>query len=253
MRYCQMRASLIVLAADLAFLPFVPVAQAQVQAPECRPDCPCSIPMLFDAEALANGVSQSTLQRQYDLLRGMRLEWIEYLPQGPVSHIQGETGFVLPAEAANWKEGQEADAILPMLKDVLLANGTEQLKVREVREQGGSMRGILLTEHIRGIPVINGLVGVKYDTKTMRVASVVAHFVPDRDLPREPRISAAQAERAVPGEVIEPTFLGYFVKCCGPTLPKLVWAVSVWNNDHWIHYIDATAGVEVVRRRMSMN
>lgn len=248
-----MRVPPIVLTAEFAFLASASVAQAQMQAPECKPDCLCSIPMLFDSQALANGVSQSALQRQYDVLRGMRLEWVEYLPQGPVSHIQGETGFVLPAEAAIWKEGQEGGAVLSILKDVLLANGTEQLKVREDREQGGSMRAILLTEHIRGIPVINGLVGVKYDTKTMAVSSVVANFVPDRNLPREPGISAAQAERTVPGEVIELTFLGYFVKCCGPTLPRLVWAVSVWNGDHWLHYVDAITGVEVERRRMSVN
>jgi hypothetical protein len=237
----------------LALIVSNPAARAAVQSPECKPDCPCNIPILFDSEALANGTSQTHLQRQYDALRAMRLEWIEYLPQGPVSFLVGETGYQLPPEVTKWRTDDNADAILKILNDVLLANGTENLKVREIREQGGSVLGIMMMEHIRGIPVVDGVVSIKYDTRTMRVSMVASHFVPDRNLPREPILSALDAEKRVSGETTDPTYLGYYLKCCGSAPARLVWVVRVWSNDSWMHYIDAITGGEVDRRRMSSN
>jgi hypothetical protein len=208
--------------------------------------------MLFNAAALNNGVSQEALQQQYDALRAMRLEDIVYLPQGPILSIKGQTGYKLPAEAVNWQTGRDANAVLEILKVVFLANGTEELTLREVRDQLGGAKGIILNESIGGIPVLNSIIVLKYDTRTLDITMAGGQFVADRNLEREPRISAAEAEKIVGGERTEPTVLGYYLKCCEPAPASLVWAVSSWKSDAWIYYINAVTGLEVDRRRLSM-
>lgn len=238
----------------LAALVFaVPCAPAPVRAPDCQPDCPCTVPLLFDAAALNNGVSQEALQRQYDALRAMRLEDVVYLPQGSILSIHGKTGYKLPAEAVTWQAGQDAGAVLEILKDVLLANGTEEFTVREVRDQLGGAKGILMDESIGGIPVLNSVIALRYDTRTLDITMAGGQFVADRNLERVPRISAAEAEQIAGGEKTEPTVLGYYLKCCTPAPARLVWAVSSWKSDSWIYYINAVTGLEVDRRRLSMN
>jgi len=218
------------------------------RAAECVPDCPCTTPRLLDAQELAVAVDPAALQRQYDALRAMRLEDIQYSPHGPVQSVSGETGVVLPAEVSNLKQGDSAAGILVLFKDLLLANGTEALTVTRHDVLYAWTRQLRFSESIHGIPVINGGVGIAYDERTKRVSSLAANFIPDRELPRTPKISAAQAERLVPGEVTDRAYLGYYVRCCGRRRPNLVWAIGAWTEKMGeMFYVDAMTGVIVDR------
>ena len=190
----------------------------------------------------------------------MSLENVEYSPLGPIKEVWSDNGLLLPPEVLKLKEGDSGAVLLNMLGDLLLANGDEVLTLKEAslfEGPGGSIGGMTFLESIRGIPVINGVVAFNYDGKTKRIHMLSAGFIPNRELPAKSRLSAQQAERIAGGEVIEPTYLGYLLPCCGPKLPKLVWAVSVWvstsNGDHWMYYVDAISGSVVDGRRMSMN
>ena len=219
------------------------------QAANCPDGCPCEDAVkLLEAKSLPVEVAEEALRRQYEVLRSMTLESVEYSPQGPIKRIKGQTGLVLPTYVTQLKEGDSADFILPILEDILLANGSESLIVHQIREQIGSELGLLLKESIGGIPVINSLVAVKFDPKSMRVSYVGAHFVPDRELVRTPKITAAQVEKLVPGEITHASYLGYYLKCCGPTRSKLVWVVSAWTDRLGeVFYVDALTGVLVER------
>ena len=159
----------------------------------------------------------------------MSFESVEYSLHGPVELLHGITGIVLPADIANRTEGSSADDILRLFADILLANGTESLTVREHREHFGSERSLRLTQSIRGIPVLEGGVSFSYDSATRQVTGVAAHFVPDRDLPRRPRLTAKQAEQVVPKalaiaerikasgvQIMDGTHLGYYAEQVQP-------------------------------------
>jgi len=227
---------------------------ASARAAECLPDCPCPTPILLDSRGLPVNVDQALLQRQFEALRQMSLENVQYSPLGPVREVWGETGLVLPPAAMKLKEGDSGAVILRLLRDLLLANGDEVLTLKEVNLLEGpyaSIGGMFFLQSIRGIPVINGGVAFNYDGKTKRINMLSASFIPNRELPPKPRLSAQQAERIAGGEVVEPTFLGYFLPCCGPRPPKLVWAIGVWTSDHETVYVDAISGVVVARINMS--
>lgn len=229
-------------------------------------DEPAAAPRLLATQELPVEVSSQTLQKQYDALLGMSLQRIEYSTRGPVHLIQGNTGMVLPAEATGRKEGDSANDILPLIKDIVLASGTETLSVRGVSVLDSSARALKLSQSIRGIPVIHGRVAIGYDELTKRVDSVTTHFIPDRGLPREPKLSAKQAEQVVP-EVLaaaeklsstdirikEGTYLGYYADPVSPTPPQLVWAIRVFFADgtYEMFYVDAITGVIAGRERLS--
>jgi len=145
---------------------------SSTQAADCPSDCPCEkeVATLLEAKSLPVEVDEGSLRRQYEALRGMKLESVQYLPQGPVKRIEGDTGLSLPTYVTKLKEGDSADFVLPILRDILLANGTESLVVHQVRELINNQLGLFLKESIGGIPVINGLVVIKFDPKTMRIS-----------------------------------------------------------------------------------
>jgi hypothetical protein len=234
---------------------FASLAPSTAQAVDCPADCPCEeqVAKLLEAGSLPVRVDEKLLRRQYDVLQGMTLESVQYSPQGPIKRIKGETGLVLPAYVTQLKEGDAADFILPILRDVLLANGSESLVVHQVREQGRFEKGLLLKESIGGIRVIGSLVAIKFDPKSMRVSYVGARFVPDRELVLTPEITSTEAEKQVPGEIMQPSYLGIYVKCCGPTRPRLVWVVSSWTyRMSEVFYVDALTGVLVDRAETSV-
>ena len=186
----------------------------------------------------------------------MWMEKVEYSPLGPIKEVWGDTGLVLPPEALKLKKGDSGAVILQLIGDLLLANGDEILTVKEVNLLEGpyaSIGAMSFLQSIRGIPVINGVVAFNYDGKTKRIHMLSAGFIPNRELPSKPKLSAQQAERIAGGEVVEPTYLGYLLPCCGPRLPKLVWAISVWTGDHEMVYLDAISGVVVGRVNMTLN
>jgi Zn-dependent metalloprotease len=230
-------------------------------------DEPAAAPKLLRAQDLPIQVEPEALQRQYNVLLGMTLERIEYSTRGPIHLIDGNTGLVLPADATERKEGDSAADILPMIKDILLASGGETLSVRGNSVLDSSTRALKLSQSIRGIPVINGRIAIGYDALTKRVSGVTAHFIPDRDLPRSPKVSEKRAEQIVP-EVLaiaeklsaadvrvlkEDTYLGYYADPVSPTPPQLVWAITVMYADgtQEMFYVDAITGVVVQRQLLS--
>jgi hypothetical protein len=227
---------------------------AAARAAECQPDCACPIPKLLISQELPVKVDQTLLQRQFEALSRMSLENVEYSPLGPIKEVWSDNELLLPPEVLKLKEGDSGAVLLKLLGDLLLANGDEVLTLKEANlfeGPGGSIGGMTFLQSIRGIPVINGVVAFDYDGKTKRIHMLSAGFIPNRELPRTPKLSARQAERIAGGEIIEPTFLGYLLPCCGPRPPKLVWAIKIWSNDVEMVYVDAMSGVVVARMNMS--
>jgi hypothetical protein len=222
-------------------------------------------PKLLRAQDLQIEVESADLQRQYDALLGMSLQQIEYSPRGPIHNIVGVTGIVLPADANERKEGDSAADIFPLIKDMLLATGSETLRVERNSAVDPQLRALKLAQSLHGLPVINGGVSIGYSASTKVVSSVTANFVPDRGLPRTPKISAKQAEAIVPGvlakaerldgdvEIMEGTYLGYYAAFASPTAPELVWAVqaSMPDGTYEMFYVDAITGAVVAREMLS--
>jgi hypothetical protein len=235
-------------------------AHSSAALPDCAPTQlnPAESPIAIDPAAR---------QRQSDALRAMSVESVEYSLHGPIKQLRGITGIVLPANIVKRKEGKSADDILPLFADILLASGTESLIVREHRDQFGSERALMLTQSIRGIPVLQGVLAIGYDTATRRVTTMTANFIPDRDLPRAPRLSAKQAEQVVPKAlaiaekvdasqivVMDGTHLGYYADSYSPEPAQLVWVVQVGGGwEHEEYYVDAITGIVAYRRPLSLS
>jgi hypothetical protein len=153
-------------------------------------------PKLLFAHELQMPIEQEALQRQYDALRAMMLPKLEYHVSGPVSYLQGDTGIVLPKSVRTLKPGDSAAEVFALFKDLLLAKGTEIATVEKIGDPTDVRFALTLSFSIRDIPVYRGSIDVVYDPATLRVTSLIAgHFVPDRGLPRTPRLSAREAER----------------------------------------------------------
>jgi len=226
--------------------------------PDCTPTQP-------DPHVSNFAIDPAARQRQSDALRAMSLESIEYSLRGPIEQLRGNTGIMLPADIGNRTEGAPADDILRLFADILLANGTESLTAGKHREHYGSERSLMLTQSIRGIPVLQGGLAVSYDAATRRATSMTANFVPDRDLPRAPRLSAKQAEQVVPKalaiaekidasgiEFMDGTHLGYYADRYSPEPVQLVWVVQTGGGwEHEEFYVDAMTGIVAYRRPLS--
>jgi hypothetical protein len=123
----------------------------------------------------------------------------------------------------------------------------------------------MLTQSIRGIPVLQGVLAISYDTSTRHVSSITANFIPDRELPRVPRLSAKQAEQVVPKalaiaekidassiSIAKGTHLGYYADHYSPEPVRLVWVVqtgSSFGGEEF--YVDASTGIVAYRRPLS--
>ncbi len=228
-------------------------------------DEPAAAARLLRAQDLPIEVDPEALQRQYSALQAMRLDSVEYSRLGSVKRISGDIGVVLSSHATDLKPGDSGDAILELFKDVLLADGTETLKVtrNDAMSYGNntSIRTLRFSQEIRGIPVLNSFVGISIDDTTKRVFKFGALFVPDHGLDRTPKLSATQAEQIVPGvlsamretgtaevEIIEGTHLAYYFNVAEVTPPKLVWVVRMrLEGVPWAYYVDAMTGVIVDR------
>lgn len=220
-------------------------------------------PRLLQADELETSVTQAALQRQYDALLGMSLEMLRYDPRGPVERVVGETGIVLPHDTADRKKDDDASDLLPLLKDILLAIGTETLTVRDQLIVHGPVRSLRLSQSIHGIPVANATVALEYDLHTKRVSIIAARFVPDRGLPTEPTLSAQAAEDVVRRIVesdggakltITGTYLAYYVEYGDPSPPQLVWVIATGSgyDEAEKFYVSAETGLVVARQKLSM-
>jgi hypothetical protein len=224
-------------------------------------------PKLLDAQELQTPFEQEALQRQFDVLSAMQLHELEYSASGPIFYLQGITGIVLPRSVRTLKKGDSAAEVFALFKDILLANGSEAVRV-EANEQ--EPYRLWLSHSIRGIPVRNGNIVIDYDPATLSVSGVAAHFVPDRGLQSTPRLSAGQAEQIVAEavnaaegtpdaavEMLPGTHLAYYLgrwtypaqrpdgsrsPHVGSNSARLVWVVAVAKAWDEIRVVDAVTG-----------
>jgi hypothetical protein len=225
-----------------------------------------SVPRLLNARDLSFTVDSETLERQYAALVAMSPQQVEYSARGLVESIQGVANLTLPSNVRDLKIGNEAATTLfPLLGDVLLARGNESLIVITNSPMGTSARALRLSQSIRGIPVIHSMVAIDYDESTLRVKGLSANFVPDRGLPRDPKLSAQEAERIVPEslksikdyqqveiEIRDGTHLAYYANPGEPQPPQLVWVVeTALGSSIEQFFVDATSGVIAGRLQLS--
>lgn len=233
---------------------------------------PTSEPKLLRSQELVIEVEPEALQRQYLALQAMRLDSVEYSQLGSVKRLVGDTGLTLPSQASELRAGDSAGAVLQLLKDLLLAKGTETLVVTRHDEIGykadPSTRGLRLAQEIRGVPVVNSFIGISYSDASKEISKIVSVFVPDRGLAREAKVSAIRAEQVVPEahaamkesdstqiEILEGTHLAYYHEPPDPTPPRLVWVVhaQLGAGSQWIYYVDAVSGTLIVRVPVSQS
>jgi vibriolysin len=205
------------------------------------------------SQDIALTVPDSTLERQYQALSAMPSVTVSYSALGPVRLIQGDLGIVLSGQTRALRKGQPAPELLAKFGDVLLANGTERLSIRLNQLNSTGDRMIKLQQSIGGIPVLYGSVSLTVSEATGMVLSMSAAFLPDRGLPRSPRLTAAEAEtrtRAVieqlgeasPGsiEISGAPGLAYHGTAPGTRRGRLVWIVHAT-------YVPADKGAPVDR------
>lgn len=219
-------------------------------------------PRLLRAQDLPIEVDPAALQRQYDALATMSLRSIEYSSQGSIQDIDGDTGVVLPSSARRLTKGDSGADVLQLFGDVLLAVGNEILELRDNTLVDPSTRNLTFSQSIRGIPVLFGVVSIEVNDDTRRVSGLTANFIPDRNLPSKPRLTAQQAEQIVPQsleaandarakkvEIDEGTYLGYFVNPTESVPPRLVWVVraTLDGGDREDFFVDADTGAIAYR------
>jgi hypothetical protein len=199
-------------------------------------DTPPGPPVVRKASDVALAVDAQTLERQYRALSSMPSVEVEYSSLGPVRSVRGATGVELSRQTRDLRAGEDASELLQKFKDALLATGSETLKVgvNDLRQIGRTIR---TDQFIGGIPVLYGQVSVVVDDATGLVNMLSATFLPDRGLPRQPKISATEAatlaeQQLVKSGIAKPGS----VKTSAPTLAyagthpdsmggHLVWAV----------------------------
>jgi hypothetical protein len=225
-------------------------------------------PVVRHVSDVALPVDAETLDRQYRALSSMPSVKVAYSALGPVRSVEGSTGIVLSSRTRNLKAGQDAPEVLQKFKDVLLATGSETLKVR-LNQLSATDRFIKTDQFINGIPVLYGGVSLRFGEGTGLVEVLGANFLPDRGLPRQPKLSeAGAAERvthylvergmAKPGsvETSAPT-LAYHGTFPGSTRGRLVWAVPARyksasdRHEDGMFLIDAVDGEYVGRDALS--
>lgn len=221
-------------------------------------------PRLLRSRDLPIEIDQALLQRQYDVLTSMQLTRVEYSPLGPIKSVRGRLNITLPRDISARREGDAADDLVPLLRDILLANGSESLTVWQ-EKVGLKTGGLTFRQTIRGLPVTNGYLAIEYDEISLEASRVVATFLPDRGLPDKPSVTADWARDqaltivstrrlgCMPGAVtiVEEPTLGYFVDSTGMNPPRLVWVMHVQPDDEKI-YINAVAGTLVRREPQSI-
>src|SRR5262249_8514772 len=116
--------------------------------------------------------------------------------------LEGDLGIVLSQRASQPTKGDSGAEVLQLLAPALLSTGTETLVVRWVRMIGPNHRVISYDQAIRGIPVL-GSVSISLDVETRRMKSVVASFLPDRGLPKNPTLTAGDAKKALEKALVE--------------------------------------------------
>jgi hypothetical protein len=161
-------------------------------------------PVVRNISDVALSVDPETLHRQYTSLSSMPSVKVAYSALGPVRSVEGATGVVLSTHARSLKNGEDAAEILQSFKDVLLAAGSETLKVSGIQMSAtGRHRYVTTAQFINGIPVLYGSVSLRFEEGSGLVDSLGASFLPDRGLPRQPKLSATDAAKMVQQFLVE--------------------------------------------------
>ena len=237
---------------------------------------------LTNIDELRQRVGYEALDRQYRALVRMPHIAVAYAINGTASKITGSTGIYLPASM--FKVDETAPKAMEGFGPVVLAAGTEELRVKRVHDPQGWLgpdgnsrppeRTIKFEQYIRGRPVLMGWANISVSEATGEVTEFVSHFLPDRGLPAEPTISAAIAtEKLLAGmrvaagrddvELIlgdEPPWLGYTFRTIddqGAGSGELIWVITVTSKSgntvqHLRALVSATNG-EVLRFDSSPN
>ena len=221
---------------------------------------PAGPPLLLKTRDLPVAVDTEALQQQFAELSSMPEVQVQYSVLGPVRWISGDTGVVLPSSVRQLGAGSSAKVVLDAFRAVLLATGRETLTVTENRPSPPKQWEIRAEESIRGIPVVNGAVVLTLDEDTGRVRYLGSDFLPDRNLPKNPALSAAQAWQALvrafeasgdalPGTMreLETPKLAYFG--VEDSIPRLVWGTHITyrcptgRQEDELVWIDAIDGI----------
>lgn len=162
----------IAIAAVCSFLFFTPNAplQAQMKAP---PD---------------------VVARQRQAVAAMPSVKVSYNQKGTVSTIEGVTGLAVSRRMLNARKGDSGEELLAVLKDVLAVSGAEELTVISNKKFLGTKRTLRFSQSIAGIPVISGVVSIGVESSTGVIDAIGMQFLPDRDLPRSPKLTAQEAQ-----------------------------------------------------------
>lgn len=141
--------------------------------------------------------------------------------------------IVLQAGSTDLQVEQPARALLDMIGPVLLARGTEELRVVRIKRRGSrdpEQRTIIhLREFIRGREVIRGWVTVVLDEQTNEVILLKADFLPDRGLTHEPRLTAAEAKVKLEAELREIPYLAMNATLL-ETPARLAYTFEEWGS-----------------------
>ncbi len=232
-------------------------------------------PVVRHVSDVAISVDATALERQYAALSSMPSVKVAYSALGPVRSVEGATGVVLSSPARNFKAGDNASEVLQKFKDALLATGSETLRVSGIQMSAtGRHRYVATDQFINGIPVLYGSVSVRFEEGSGLIDSLGANFLPDRGLPRQPKISAADAAKRVEQLLVErgmakpgsvntsaPT-LAYTGTHPGSTRGHLVWAVparftpaevGATDGMFWIDAVDGEyVGSDAISKHLSV-
>lgn len=150
---------------------------------------------------------QAALDTQAEFLQRMPDVAIRYGENGSIKSLNGHTGVFLSSGLAGFKVGEPARELLEKLGPALLAAGTEELRVfvvaphaaksDPVERQSSPERTIKTRQYIRGREVQMSSVNISLNTQTNEIVEVAADFLPDRALPIDPKLTAAEARAKV--------------------------------------------------------
>jgi hypothetical protein len=162
---------------------------AEAKCCECEGDA-----VLMDSAA---GASSKQLRAQYEALHQIEDLRVTYDTRGIPKHIRGRTAFDIPGDIESSSGRAALERVVARIRPMLLSEGTETLTLAEVPQFGQPLRSLRFLETIRGIAVRGGQLVLIVDDRTGSVVSISAHFLPDRGLTREPRLTADGAVSAV--------------------------------------------------------
>jgi hypothetical protein len=170
---------------------------------------------------------------QYEFLRSHPAAAIQWGGNGQVMHLKDPVGIVLPSGVAGFQVDQPARELLEKIGPLLLATGTEELRVLAVDRQGpqGPAGGtfVRMGEFIRGLEVVQAYVNIVLDERTNEIILLYADFLPDRGLEHEPRLSAAEARQKLEAELREVPYQNSHASLYD-TPPHLAYTFEQWGK-----------------------